>query len=230
MIEKARAALAQTDISGANQVQFVQSSAEELPFLEDGSVDLIVAAQAAHWFNWDKAWPEFARVLRKDGTAAFWGYSEFRLSRFPNLTPLISDYANGTDPARSLGPHWQQPGRSILERHFADVPKATDVLPDKFTQWEHVFFTGPHYPSLPDPRPVILRKRMTWDDLLAYFRTFSSLHTYLERYPDDAQNPDGDIAFRFWRTLKEKTAQEDHGDPEFIDVEWPMALMMVKKA
>ena len=30
------------------------------------------AAQAAHWFNWDKFWPEVARVLSKDGTFAAW--------------------------------------------------------------------------------------------------------------------------------------------------------------
>lgn len=29
-------------------------------------------AQAAHWFNWEKFWPEVARVLRKDGTLAVW--------------------------------------------------------------------------------------------------------------------------------------------------------------
>lgn len=104
-------------------------------------------------------WPEVARVLRKDGSAAFWvravslprtivtdglpkGYSEFRLTNYPKLTPLISQYSQGSDPEKSLGPHWQQPGRSIVDNHFLDVPKATDVLPDKFKDWEHVFFTG----------------------------------------------------------------------------------------
>jgi hypothetical protein len=31
-----------------------------------------VVAQACHWFDWNKMWPELARVLRKDGSAAFW--------------------------------------------------------------------------------------------------------------------------------------------------------------
>ena len=30
-----------------------------------------------------------------------------------------------------------------------------------------------------------MRKEMTWRDLLAYFRTWSSLHTYQERFPED---------------------------------------------
>jgi len=29
-------------------------------------------AQAAHWFDWSKMWPEVARILRKSGSAAFW--------------------------------------------------------------------------------------------------------------------------------------------------------------
>jgi len=32
----------------------------------------VVVAQACHWFNWTKIWPELARVLKKNGSAAFW--------------------------------------------------------------------------------------------------------------------------------------------------------------
>jgi trans-aconitate 3-methyltransferase len=66
---------------------------------------------------------------------------------------------------------------------------------------------------------------MTWDDLHAYFRTFSSLHTFLERFPEDQKNPEGDIADRFLKTLKKETGEATH-----IDIEWPMALMLVKRA
>lgn len=93
MIEQARESvksrLAGLDLS--SRVEFVQASAEDLP-VEQGSVDLIVAgmstlmrresvpngssfrfaAQACHWFNWNKVWPEVARALRKDGTFAAW--------------------------------------------------------------------------------------------------------------------------------------------------------------
>ena len=70
------------------------------------------------------------------------GYSEMRLTNFPSLTPLITDYFNGTDPRNSIGPYWEQPGRSILDGHLLKVPSATDVLPDKFAEFERVFFTG----------------------------------------------------------------------------------------
>ncbi|KAI0067036.1 hypothetical protein BV25DRAFT_1271400 [Artomyces pyxidatus] len=229
MVASARAAVAQRQGAFAStQFEFRQAPAEAVASVADGTVDLVVAAQAAHWFDWAKVWPEVARLLRKDGSAAFWGYSEMRLSRFPALTPLINSYWNGTDPANSLGPYWQQPGRSVLDGHLQAVPCAPDVLPGVFTGWEHVFFTGAHYPDLPSPRPVIVRKRLAWDDLLAYLYTASSLHTFHEHHPEDLQRADGDIALRFWRALKEET-QAVPGNEEAVDVEWPLALIMVKK-
>ncbi|KIP09387.1 hypothetical protein PHLGIDRAFT_18663 [Phlebiopsis gigantea 11061_1 CR5-6] len=215
------------------QVEFKQSGAEDLPFLEDGSVDLITSAQAAHWFNWNKLWKEAARVLRPTGSLAVWGYSEFRLSRYPSATPLINAYSQGTDPANSLGPHWERPGRTIVDEHLVAIPDPADVVPGKFQDFERVFFSGEHYPNLPSPRPVILRKKMTWDDLLAYFRTFSSLHTYHEKYPEDLKHPEGDIAVRFWNRLKAEVAENDNSDipkdTDEIDIEWPLALILARR-
>ncbi|KIM80188.1 hypothetical protein PILCRDRAFT_73389 [Piloderma croceum F 1598] len=218
-----------TNSETETKFSYVQGNAENLSFLEDGSVDLIIAAQAAHWFDWSKMWPEAARILRKHGSAAFWIYSEFRVANHPSLTPLITEYAQGSDPESSLGPHWQQPGRSILENHLVQVPSATEVLPNKFTDFERVFFTGTrdYYPSLPSTRPVILRKKMTWTDLQQYLRTWSSLHTYHERYPDDLKRPDGDIAVRLWESLKNEAGAKDQ---DTVDIEWPVALILVRRA
>ena len=43
-----------------------QTSAEDVP-LGDASVDAVIAAQAFHWFDLDRALPEVARVLRPGG-------------------------------------------------------------------------------------------------------------------------------------------------------------------
>ncbi|KAH9846163.1 S-adenosyl-L-methionine-dependent methyltransferase, partial [Lenzites betulinus] len=152
MIEQAREGV-KTRLAGldlSKQIEFVQSPAEDLASLQDGSVDLIIAAQACHWFKWDKFWPEVARVLRKNGTFAAWGYSEFRLSRFPSATRIINDYAQGADAANSLGTYWERPGRTILDEHLVAVPDPREGVPGKFSEFEHVYFTAPHYPDLPD--------------------------------------------------------------------------------
>ncbi len=119
-----------------SRFELVNSNAEDLSFLAPSTVDLVIAAQAAHWFDYSKLWPELDRVLRPSGTVAFWVYSEFRLPAYPSLTPLITDYAQGTDPATSLGPHWQRPGRTILENHLLDVPEPS------WGKTDRVFFTG----------------------------------------------------------------------------------------
>ncbi|OJT13461.1 hypothetical protein TRAPUB_9991 [Trametes pubescens] len=235
MIEQARESvksrLAGLDLS--SRVEFVQASAEELP-VEQGSVDLIVAAQACHWFNWNKVWPEVARALRKDGTFAAWGYSEFRLSRYPSATPLINDYAQGSDPSDSLGTYWERPGRTILDEHLVAVPDPRSAVPGQFSEFERIYFTAPHYPALAGARPVILRKSLTWTELLGYFRTWSPLHTFHEKHPEDLERADGDIAVRFWRRLKEEVGRAEGGevpkDEDVVEIEWPMALLLARKA
>jgi hypothetical protein len=56
------------------------------------------------------------------------------------------------------------------------------------------------------------------------------LHRFRQRNPTDAENPRGDIAVGFWKDLKEGAEREDgrtvEGHDE-VDIEWPLALMMV---
>lgn len=78
-----------------------------------------------------------------------------------------------------------------------------------------------------------MRKHMTWHDLHGYFRTSSALHTFLERHPEDAKQPEGDLAMRFWKSLLRGASAQDGTmvQPEdVIEVEWPLALVLVKRA
>ncbi|KAF8120347.1 S-adenosyl-L-methionine-dependent methyltransferase [Boletus edulis] len=217
------------------QTTFVQSPAEKLTFLADGSVDVIIAAQAGHWFDWSRMWPEAARVLRKDGTFAIWNYSELRLPKYPTLTLPLTHFFQGTDPETSIGPYWQQPGRSILEEHLVGIPDARDVVPGAFKALERLYFTGAYHPHLPSPQPILMRKRMTWNDLHAYLRTASALHTFLEQHPEDTGNPEGDLATRFWRSLM-RGAGVQNGEgvavspEEMVEVEWPLAMILARRA
>lgn len=232
MIKVAQGTLKSTPES-TGQYEYIQASAENLTFLEDSSVDLVISAQACHWFDWNKIWPEVARVLRKNGSVAFWGYSQLRFTRYPSLTPIINAYVEGTDPLNSIGSYWEQPGRAILDNHLIEVPDANEVVPGAFSDFERVFFTGDYYPSLPSPRSVIMRKKMTWDDLLSYLNTWSALHTFRQHNPTDGENPRGDVAVRFWKDLKEGAEREDgrvvEGHDE-VDIEWPVAVVMATRA
>jgi len=67
---------------------------------------------------------------------------------------------------------------------------------------------------------------MTWSNLLAYMRTWSSLHAYHEQYPADRHRPDGDIAARFCMRLREESGGADEHDE--VDVEWPIAVLLAR--
>jgi SAM-dependent methyltransferase len=61
-------------------VRALAGKAEEIP-LPDGSIDLVVAGQAIHWFNLDLAIPEIARILRPGGVfAGLWNADDARVA------------------------------------------------------------------------------------------------------------------------------------------------------
>jgi SAM-dependent methyltransferase len=68
-------------------------SAEAIP-LRDGSVDAVVAGQAYHWFDRDRAHPEIARVLRPDGVfAPIWNIRD-------ESVPWVAELSRIVDGAR----------------------------------------------------------------------------------------------------------------------------------
>ena len=69
-------------------VRSVPGSAEELP-LPDASVDAVLAGQAMHWFDLDRALPEIARVLRPGGVlAGLWNVDDDRVGWVAGLAAI----------------------------------------------------------------------------------------------------------------------------------------------
>src|SRR5579859_5552691 len=63
-------------------------SAEALP-LADGSVDAVLAGQAMHWFDLDRALPEIARVLTPGGVlAGLWNVDDDRVGWVADLASI----------------------------------------------------------------------------------------------------------------------------------------------
>lgn len=105
--------------------------AEEIP-LPDASVDAVLAGQAAHWFDMDRALPEIARVLRPGGVlAGLWNADDAnvdwvrglheasgRRTVVPILGPENQGTENqGTDWLNEAGQHLFWPNEHSTFRH-----------------------------------------------------------------------------------------------------------------
>ena len=84
-------------------VRVSQATAEEIPS-GDSSYDVVVSAQAFHWFDYDKALPEIARVLRPRGRlSVVWNQRDERIPWVKRLGKIIGTQEHLTDPAEVLG-------------------------------------------------------------------------------------------------------------------------------
>ncbi|CAJ1078816.1 putative methyltransferase DDB_G0268948 [Xyrichtys novacula] len=63
-------------VPGYPNITYREGTAEELPF-PDGSVDLLTAASAAHWFDESRFLPEASRVLKPRGCLALLSYNDY---------------------------------------------------------------------------------------------------------------------------------------------------------
>ncbi|HSE09144.1 MAG TPA: class I SAM-dependent methyltransferase [Nocardioidaceae bacterium] len=77
-------------------------AAEQIPVARR-SADLVVAAQAAHWFDLDRTLPEIARVLRPGGRmAVVWNARDERIPWVKRLGRIIGTADQPNDPTAAI--------------------------------------------------------------------------------------------------------------------------------
>lgn len=96
-----------------SHVAYVANLAEQ-PALRDGSVDLVVAAQAAHWFDHERFYPEVKRVLREGGAVALWTYGLAYVE--PQIDAVVRHFYRDI-----VGSYWP-PERRWVESAYRDLP------------------------------------------------------------------------------------------------------------
>lgn len=95
------------------RVRYLRHAAERLPY-RDGCADLLTAAQAAHWFDFARFWPEVRRVLRPGGACALWTYEKFRVDA--EVDGIVDAFYDGV-----VGPYWP-PERRHVEQGYRSLP------------------------------------------------------------------------------------------------------------
>jgi SAM-dependent methyltransferase len=121
----------------------------EHPSLADDSVDLIVVAQAVHWFDFDLFFREVLRVLRPEGVVALIGYGLIKTT--PALDEVIEKLYSGI-----LDSYWD-PERRYIEDAYRTIP----------------------FPFLELDMPQFtISYNWTLEDLLGYLNTWSAVKHY----------------------------------------------------
>lgn len=91
--------------STSEPVRFKLATAEEMAGIDDNSIDMITAANAAHWFNMPAFWKRAAQVLKPGGSVAMWTSGEL---------VAHSDTPNA-DKINEAFKRWQ---KDYLEAHY----------------------------------------------------------------------------------------------------------------
>ncbi|MCZ2830037.1 methyltransferase domain-containing protein [Modestobacter sp. VKM Ac-2986] len=105
------------------QVRAEVGGAEAVP-LADGSVDAVVAGQAAHWFDVEPAAAELRRVLRPGGVVGLvWNTRDERVPWVRALGELIVEEARG-----------HEADQGVVARFAAALPADVEVLDSAVVQ------------------------------------------------------------------------------------------------
>ncbi len=146
-----------TDLSAAQiqhciihpKITYSVSTAEHTPF-DKHSFDLIIAAQAIHWFNQEHFFQEVERVLKPKGVLAIWGYGFLQIEH--KIDSIIAE-----DLLEPIDPFWASGNRQVMAG-YQDL-----MLP---------------FDSISIPQNYAMQIEWNLKQLLAYFRTWSAVKRY----------------------------------------------------
>lgn len=123
----------------------------------DGSFDLIVVAQAIHWFDFGRFYAEVGRLLRPGGLLAVVGYGLFHTDS-TGVDAVIRRFYTAV-----IGKYWD-PERRYVDEEYRTIPFPFREI------------------ALPE---FAMAYRWTVDDLLGYLGTWSAMQHYRKAEGED---------------------------------------------
>ena len=106
--------------------------------VEAGSADLLVAAQAAHWFDWPRFCAEATRVLRPGGVLAIWSYGDAEIAT--RIDSLLDGFSREV-----VGPYWPRERRHVDESYrdlVLPFPAIETPTFEMLTHWDCAAMLG----------------------------------------------------------------------------------------
>jgi SAM-dependent methyltransferase len=139
--------------------------------LDDGCVDLVVAAAAMHWFDLPRFYEEARRVIRPGGVLAAWTYHVAHLEG---------------PPAEVIGRFYEH----RVKDYFGSGARLVDA------RYQTIELPGE---SLPAPQ-FHVSARWTREQMLAFVRSWSGVQTYTQETGEDATHDLVNELARAWGT------------------------------
>lgn len=130
---------------------YKKESAEKTSF-EDQKFDLIVVAQAIHWFDFEAFYKEIYRILKPNGVFAVMGYGLFFTN--PESDKILNHFYYNI-----VGPYWDAE-RKYLDENYETIPFPFEEMQAK--KFENNFV-------------------WTFDALIGYLNTWSSVQHYISK-------------------------------------------------
>ncbi len=93
---------------------FYSIASDENANFEPHTFDLIMVAQAAHWFNFDKFYSNVNQFLKEDGIIALVGYGIHSIN--PEIDDIVNQFYSET-----IGAYWDAE-RKLIEQHYTTIP------------------------------------------------------------------------------------------------------------
>jgi SAM-dependent methyltransferase len=136
--------------------------------IESGTIDLIMVAQALHWFDLNRFYAEVQRVLKPDGVLAASAYNLLHID--PAIDEVVNRYYYEV-----VGPFWP-PERKLVEQ-FADLPLPFHEI---------------------DPPKFEMTASWNLEHLVGYLRTWSSTQRFIAAKDSDPLEQIADELRRAW--------------------------------
>ena len=157
-----------------SKIRYAVAPAEKTE-IESNSLDLIVVAQALHWFALEEFYAEVERVSKAGGVIAAWCYSLLRVSAA--VDKLLDQFY-----ADVVGPFWP-PERKLVD-----------------DEYESVYFP---FKELHGP-PFAMRADWSLERLIGYLGTWSSVQKFKDKNNADPVEAFAEDLVPLWGRLQDK--------------------------
>lgn len=135
----------------ANNISYSVQPAETTNF-DDGQFDLVIVAQAIHWFDFDKFYAEVKRTTKDNAFLCVVGYNRVKITE--QIDNVITDFYTHV-----IGSYWDK------ERRYVDENYTTIPFPFKEIQ---------------TPK-FVNKQHWTLEHLVSYLKTWSAVKHFVKQ-------------------------------------------------